>query len=574
MLLSCQRIMKTFGDRIVLKDIDLNIGRRERIGLVGRNGAGKTTLASILAGCLEYEKGSITTTRQEVNIGYLRQTEAEPELFLNVLNSEAELNGEFQRLVSQLGMDRVNRWSGERLSHLSGGEKTKFALARIWAAQPDLLILDEPTNHMDYEAISFLVSQLASYKGAAIIISHDRYFLDCTVSKIAEVDRGSIKLYQGNYSEYYQSRQKERESQLHIYESQQKEQMEIEANIARLKNWSDKAHRESRQKAAGRMGGKEYYRKKAKKRDQAVKSKIKRLEKMHQESISRPEKEVQVNFNLTAREKGGRCLLEAEDLGKSYEDLLLFSNSSFYVNRGEKVGISGPNGCGKTTLLKILNGMESLDSGRIFVSPSARIAFISQELPQGEKENLRETLKELNLEEQKNTLQLLVKLGVPYDRLTVPMGELSRGERMKIAIGNAIMGEYDLLIMDEPTNHLDVYSREALEESLIQFSGTILLISHDRYFLDRVCEKILVFDHQQIKRVEGNLSEYLTSQTVAAAYPQSSINENREELLLIETQISRILGDLSRSKPGEPGYIALDHEYRQLLQRKNELKRG
>jgi macrolide transport system ATP-binding/permease protein len=550
----------------------MDIGKGDRIGLVGRNGAGKTTLANILTGSLDFDDGTIICTRQQFNIGYLRQTEAEPELFLNVLNMETEVNGEFQRLSSHLGINQLKNWSGDRMQKLSGGEKTKIALTRVWSAHPELLILDEPTNHMDYQGISFLISELSAYKGAAIIISHDRYFLDRTISKIAEIDNGKLKMYPGNYSAYRQRRQKERESQLHLYESQQKEQNQIERKIKQLKSWSDKAHRESRQKAAGRMGGKEYYRKKAKKRDQAVKSQIKRLEKMQHEGKSRPEKEAQVIFDLTARDQGGKRLVEGQAAGKCFGELLLFKDSSFYVKRGEKVGISGSNGCGKTTLINIIGGRESLNAGSIFVSPSARIAFVNQELPQGEKDTVLDTLKAVKLGERKNTLQLLVNMGLAYDRMQVPMGKLSRGERMKIAMGMGIMGEYDLLIMDEPTNHLDVYSREALEESLIGFPGTILLISHDRYFLDRVCNVMLVFERQRIKRVESNLSDYLSSQLSPTAASGSKNNDNREELLLVETQISRLLGEFNRYQLGEADYIALDLKYQQLLQRKKALQ--
>lgn len=570
-LLSCRRIKKSFGDRIVLNDIDLDIVQGDRIGLVGRNGAGKSTLVNIMAGSLDYDDGTIIYTRQQFNIGYLRQTEAEPELFLNVLNMETEVNGEFQRLSSHLGINQVKNWSGDRIQKLSGGEKTKIALARVWAAHPELLILDEPTNHMDYQGISFLISELAAYKGAAIIISHDRYFLDRTVSKIVEIDNGKLKMYPGNYSAYQESRQKERESQLHLYESEQKEQNQIERKIKQLKSWSAKAHQESRQKAAGRMGGKEYYRKKAKKRDQAVKSQIKRLERMQQEGTKRPEKEVQVTFDLNARDQGGKRLVESQEAGKCFGELLLFKDSSFYVKRGEKVGISGPNGCGKTTLINIIGGRESLDAGSIFVSPSARIAVFNQELPQGEKDTVLDTLNTLKLEERKSTLQLLLNLGLAYDRMQVPMGKLSRGERMKAAMGMGIMGEYDLLIMDEPTNHLDVYSREALEESLIGFPGTILLISHDRYFLDRVCNVMLVFDQKKIKRVEGNLSDYLSRPSSPAVVQGLNTNDNREELLLVETQISRLLGQFNRYQPGEAGYVELDFEYQQLVQRRKAL---
>jgi macrolide transport system ATP-binding/permease protein len=425
--LSCRRIQKAFGDRMVLSDIDLDITQGDRIALVGRNGAGKSTLANILTGSMDYDYGTIISSRQEFSIGYLRQTEAEPELFMKVLKMETEVNGEFQRLSSHLGINQLKNCSGERIQKLSGGEKTKIALARVWAAHPELLILDEPTNHMDYQGINFLISELSAYKGAAIIISHDRYFLDHTVSKIAELDNGKLKIYPGNYSAYREIRQKERESQWHRYESEQKVQKEIESKIQQLKGWSDKAHRESRRKAQGRMGAKEYYRKKAKKRDQAVKSQIKRLEKMRQEGTSRPEKEVQVSFGLKAWEQGGKRLLEGQDVGKSFGELLLFKDSSFYIKRGEKVGISGPNGCGKTTLVNIIVGRESLDAGNIFVSPSARIAFLSQDLPQGEINSVLDTLKAAKLEERKNTLQLLHNLGLAYDRMQLPMGKLSRG---------------------------------------------------------------------------------------------------------------------------------------------------
>ncbi len=573
MLVTCRNVKKSYGDIVIFDGVDLDIGRGDRIGLVGRNGAGKTTLANILTGSLEYAEGSIITARQPINIGYLRQTESEPALYLNTLDGQKDLNNEFRRLASHLGIQQVQDWSGERLQNLSGGEKTKLALARVWCSQPDLVILDEPTNHMDFQGVRYLISELAAYQGAAIIISHDRYFLDQTVTRIAEVENGNIRMYHGNYSAYRDARQKERASWQHAYDSQQKEQRKIDAAITQLKTWSDKAHRESRRKGEGAMGGKEYYRNKAKKRDKAVKSQIKRLEKLHEEQVERPPKEQWVNFDLNACPKGVRRLLEADGIGKAYGELVLFNESSFYISRGEKIGILGPNGCGKTTLIKTILGEESLDAGELFLSQAARVAYISQELPQGEKETLQELVKNWTLDQQKRTFQLLVQLGIPYDRLNVAMGEVSRGERMKMAIGLAIMGEYDLLILDEPTNHLDLYSREALEESLIQFPGTIIIISHDRYLLQQVCQHWLVFGQQKINRVEGRQEDYLTKRQPDKAGSQSATASSAEELLLVETNISRVLSELSRHKPGAPGYIALDQEYSELIQRRNEIIR-
>lgn len=573
LLISCRKVKKSFGNTVVLNGVDLDICRGDRIGLVGRNGAGKSTLADILTGCLDYEEGSIITAREPINIGYLRQTESDPELYINNLNGQKEVYSEFQRLVSHLGITRFQDWSGERMQNISGGEKTKLALARVWSSQPDLVVLDEPTNHMDYQGVRYLISELAAYQGAAIIISHDRYFLDQTVSQIAEVEKGTIRMYKGNYSAYRKAKQKDRESRQHAYDSQQKEQRKIEAAVAQLKTWSDKAHRESRHKGEGNMGGKEYYRKKAKKRDQAVKSQIKRLEKMGQKQIECPPGELRVNFDLNARPQGGRRLLEADGISKAYDESVLFEDSSFYINRGEKIGILGPNGCGKTTLIKNILGEEALDAGNIFLSQSARAAYVSQALPQGEKGTLQDLIKNWPHEQQKRTFQLLVQLGIPYDRLSVSMGEISRGERMKMAMGLAIMGECDLLILDEPTNHLDLYSREALEESLIQFPGTIMIISHDRYLLQQVCQHLLVFDKRKINRIEGHVEEYLTKEQHNKAPLASAAVANEEEILLLETKITWVLSELSRIKPGTPDYIALDQEYTELVQRRNEIKR-
>jgi len=575
MLISCRQIKKSYGDAVILDGVDIDICRGDRIGLVGRNGCGKTTLANILAGCLEHDEGSLLTAREPINIGYLRQTESEPDPFINRLEGQEETPGEFQRLVSHLGITKVQDWSQQRWQNLSGGEKTKLALAQVLASRPDLIILDEPTNHMDYQGSKYLISELNSYQGAAIIISHDRYFLDQTAAQIAELENGHIRIYKGNYSAYREAKRRDRESRQHIYASQQKEQRKIEAAVTQLKTWSAQAHRESRHKGDGIKGGKEYFRKKAKKRDQAVKSQLKRLEKMSREQIERPEKERRVNFDLNTGGKGGRRLLEASEISKAYGELVLFKDSSFYINRGEKIGILGPNGCGKTTLIKTILGQEEVNAGAVFLSPAARVAYVGQELPRDEKETLHDLVANWTLDRQKRTFQLLVHLGIPFDRLSVAMGELSRGERMKMAMGLAIMDECDLLILDEPTNHLDLYSREALEESLIEFPGTLIIISHDRYLLQAVCRHLLVFNHQRVSRIEGTVEYYLAKKPFAQDSLKSQAPAepaDQEEILLLETKIAWVLSELNRIKPGTADYIALDQEYTQLVRRKNELR--
>lgn len=340
------------------------------------------------------------------------------------------------------------------------------------------------------------------------------------------------------------------------------------AAIKQLKSWSDKAHRESREKGEG-IGGKEYYRKKAKKRDQAVKSQLKRLQRMQEQQIDRPSAEWSVNFNISARGKGTGRLMTAEDIVKAYGQLSLFKDSSFYIKRGEKVGLIGPNGCGKTTLVKTILGEEKLDSGRLYLSQAARIAYVGQELPQGEKECIKDLIKNRTVEEQKRIFQLMVNLRVPYNQFNTALGDLSRGERMKIAIGLAVMNENDLLILDEPTNHLDLFSREALEESLVELSGTLLVISHDRFFLQQVCDHLLVFDQQKIRRFADRIEDYLSRKDA----DKIQVDNSEEELLLLETKISRVLSDISRYKPGDSDYAVLDQEYRLLIQQRKRLKR-
>jgi len=295
MLISCRHIKKSYNDKIVLDGIDLDISRGDRIGLVGRNGAGKSTLADILTGNSEYDEGSIISSRRKIKVGYLRQTE-DGGVFRDVMINEVEMSGELQRLTSHLGVAGLDVLGEERWHHLSGGEKSKLALAAVWAAQPDLAILDEPTNHMDYQGMEYLIQELQRFDGAVIIISHDRYFLDKTVTQIAEIEKGKITMYPGNYSDFRAAKQQLRESQWHLYKSQQKEQRKIDQAIEQLKTWSDKAHRESRHKGGGMVGGKEYFRKKAKKRDQAIKSQMKRLEKMRQEQVERPTADPRVSF--------------------------------------------------------------------------------------------------------------------------------------------------------------------------------------------------------------------------------------------------------------------------------------
>ncbi|HCX78449.1 MAG TPA: ABC transporter ATP-binding protein, partial [Firmicutes bacterium] len=295
MLLRCIDIEKSFGDLSILKGVSLEIRRGEKIGLVGSNGAGKSTLANIIFGEMAADAGTILRYDQDIRVGYLRQAAA---YSLNTLNAVlAERSESFLETASQMGLNQVARWDEERFQALSGGEKTKLALAQVWTSRPDLLILDEPTNHMDIHGVEWLAEEMKKYQGAALIISHDRWFLDQAVTRIYELEWGKAKEYPGNYSFYRQEKQRQFASQLHRYHTEQKEQRQIEADITRLKQWSAKAHRE-----AGKTDEhlKEYGRKKAKLRDQQIKSRIKMLERKKSEGTKRPREESRPQFEFEA----------------------------------------------------------------------------------------------------------------------------------------------------------------------------------------------------------------------------------------------------------------------------------
>lgn len=571
-ILSCHGISKSYGDRIILNKVELILNFGDRLGIVGRNGAGKSTLANILSGIIEADEGQLLMPKKRLRIAYLQQSETDSSLFVSELQ-EKVWNSESLKISKELGMAGVGNWDSRKLCNLSGGEKSKLALAEIWASHPDLLILDEPTNHLDYQGIEWMIKELSRFEGILLIISHDRYFLDRTVNKIAELDSAKLRYYPGNYTDFRRQKEKEIEKQWHDYEAQQREQRKLENSIRQLQKWSEKAHRESRKKSlqtGNRKGGKEYYRAKAKKRDKAIKSKLQDLEKNREVSIERPQEEPALSFDFLQSDNRGRRLLAAQDLSKSYPSTPLFSSSSFYLNRGEKLGVWGPNGCGKSTLFKLILGEEPMDEGMLFLSQSARVSYVSQDLPLEEKGTVLSLLHNTCQGEEKRVLNLLANLGINYDRCQVPLQNLSRGERMKVKLGLALMGEYDLLMLDEPGNHLDLPSREALEKSLINHSGGILIISHDRYLLEQVCDHMLIFKNGKIRRVEERLGEYLDN-TGSRPHREKAEKSNAEQLLLLDMKISHLLSEISNYKPEDPQYQELDSQYQHLIRQKQTL---
>lgn len=501
-----KHLTKTWGDRELFRDITFSASYGEHIALVGANGAGKSTLLSILEGSLEADGGSILIPLKS-STALLRQNPlSDKEL------DRLERDGIPEEALKYLRRFGMTTSTFEKLRHFSGGERTKLGLSLLLAGRPKLLLLDEPTNHLDFDGVRFLIRILKDYPGTVLAVSHDRYFLDAIAERVLEIEGGIIVEYDGNYSDYRREKARLFEEKTHRYESAQREQKRIADDISRMKQWSEKAHRDST-KADGsgnKMGYKEYKRDKAKKMDQKVKSDIKRLEKKSTASEPRPVAEKQVRFSLAGEAGHGKRVIEAEGISKSFGDRVLFSDSSFAVLRGEHVAVWGPNGCGKSTLLSILTGGDSPDSGRVRMN-GALSPFVLEQTFAGFTEDrtvlswLSDTVNGISGADRAR----LMHMGLTTELLLQPLKTLSFGEQIKVKLAAPILTGQEFLILDEPLNHLDLPMREMLEATLSKYEGTLLLVSHDVYFLKKVCDRVLLFENGRIRRLEETFAEYM-----------------------------------------------------------------
>lgn len=530
-IMKCKDISKEYGDKVILKNINLDLKLGEKVGIVGENGAGKTTLVNIITGNSVATSGEVIWYKEGIKIGYMKQA-----------------------------TDYTNLQS-----NLSGGERTKALLKSILYGDFNLLVLDEPTNHLDYEGVSWLIKKVNEFKGTIIIISHDRYFLDKTVNKIIEIEDKAVKNYNGNYTAYRDKKKKNFQDQMHSYIEQEKVKEKINNQIAELKKWSNKAHKEAGKKAietGNKVGGKQFNRAKAKKMDAQVKSKIKRLQKLQVEGVDKPKEEGYIVFNGISSGKIGSVVLEAKDISKAYDNKMLFNKSSFYIKQGEKVGVYGPNGCGKTTLIKAILGQEEIE-GEINISSSRKIGYISQDvLDINEEISIIEAFKINSRKELGKLRSDLALIGFDAESLNKKIKYLSLGERMKIKLLLLIRESYEVLILDEPTNHIDLHVREQLESVLEKYNGTIILVTHDRYMMEKICDKLLVFDNKEIKRYEYNFNEYL--EKINEKNEKKNMNR-AEENLIIDNRITCIISELSITNKDSVRYKELEKQYNELI---------
>ncbi|MGX8234686.1 ABC-F type ribosomal protection protein VmlR [Bacillus subtilis] len=526
-------------DLTVFKDINASVQQGDIIGIIGKNGAGKSTLLHLIHNDLAPAQGQIL--RKDIKLALVEQETA--------AYSFADQTPAEKRLLEKWHVPLRD------FHQLSGGEKLKARLAKGLSEDADLLLLDEPTNHLDEKSLQFLIQQLKHYSGTVILVSHDRYFLDEAATKIWSLEDQTLIEFKGNYSGYMKFREKKRLTQQREYEKQQKMVERIEAQMNGLASWSEKAHTQSTKKE----GFKEYHRVKAKRTDAQIKSKQKRLEKELEKAKAEPvTPEYTVRFSIDTTHKTGKRFLEVQNVTKAFGERTLFKNANFTIQHGEKVAIIGPNGSGKTTLLNIILGQETAE-GSVWVSPSANIGYLTQEVFDLPLEQTPEELFENETFKARGHVQNLMRhLGFTAAQWTEPIKHMSMGERVKIKLMAYILEEKDVLILDEPTNHLDLPSREQLEETLSQYSGTLLAVSHDRYFLEKTTNSKLVISNNGI---EKQLNDAAPSER----------NEREELRLKLETERQEVLGKLSFMTPNDKGYKELDQAFNELTKRIKEL---
>jgi macrolide transport system ATP-binding/permease protein len=559
LIIKATDLSKSFQLKKIFENISFDIKNGDRIGLVGYNGTGKTTLANILTGKLLPDEGTIEKVNN-LTIGTLSQSiDYEVSDFQQSLTSEKDL----LHYSSELGLTKVHEWEDFRLNHLSGGEKLKLSLSMVWASKPGFLILDEPTNHLDYKGIEWLISELEKFQGPVLIISHDRHFLDKTVNRIFEIENGNMQFYNGNYSEYQQEKQHRVQTHWHQYNVQQRIKEDIQRQMTQLSSWSDKAHRTSMKEE----GFKEYHRVKAKKRDKQVKSKMKRLaQELEKNKIEKPLEDTKVRFQFENNGKRGKRIIEAKSIYKKFGNRTLINDCQFYINKGERVGLIGGNGCGKTTLIKMILGDDTDFSGELWRSDTLKISYLSQDVD--DLPGNKNAIEALGYTDRDNILRArtyFANLGLQEEYITKPIDTLSLGERTRVKLVDMLMREYDVLILDEPTNHLDLPSREQLETTLSEFTGTIITVSHDFYFLNKLCEKLLVFENGRIRRLEMKPEEYFNKPDTLDQ------KQSEEDLMIIENRIASILGELSLLASSDQKYQKLDQEFKELIKLKRDL---
>lgn len=581
MILSCNNISKSFGTDVIIKSCSFNIEDHEKAAIVGINGAGKSTLLKIITGIEPADTGLVTLAKDKT-LGYLAQQQnlgSDNTIYDEllsvkqyILDMEKELRSIEKRMNTADGDELENlmkkysylnhRFEMENgyaykseitgvlkglgfseedftlnVNTLSGGQKTRVALGRLLLAKPDIILLDEPTNHLDMESIRWLENYLLNYNGAVLIVAHDRYFLDKIVSKIIELDNGVATVFSGNYTDYAAKKAILRNMKLKEYLNQQREIKHQEDVITKLKQFN-------REKSIKRAESRE-----------------KMLDKI--EIVDKPmELNDKMNIKLEPNVVSGNDVLTISGLSKSFDDVTLFDNIDIEIKRGERVALIGNNGTGKTTILKLINGIIEPDSGSIYLGAKVNIGYYDQEhhVLDPDKtifDEIRDAYPDLNNTQIRNTLAAFLFTNEDVFKY---IRDLSGGEKGRVSLAKLMLSNANFLILDEPTNHLDIVSKEILENALNNYTGTVLFVSHDRYFINAAATRIIELSNKTVVNYIGNYDYYLEKRDILSAKPINTVSS----------------ADIEHAKKAADSKASWQEEkvkQAQLKKIKNELKR-
>ena len=581
MILSCNNISKSFGTDVIIKSCSFNIEDHEKAAIVGINGAGKSTLLKIITGIEPADTGLVTLAKDKT-LGYLAQQQnlgsdntiydellsvkqyildmekelrsiekrmntADGDELENLMKKYSDLNHRFEMengyaYKSEItGVLKGLGFSEEdftlNVNTLSGGQKTRVALGRLLLAKPDIILLDEPTNHLDMESIRWLENYLLNYNGAVLIVAHDRYFLDKIVSKIIELDNGVATVFSGNYTDYAAKKAILRNMKLKEYLNQQREIKHQEDVITKLKQFN-------REKSIKRAESRE-----------------KMLDKI--EIVDKPQElNDKMNIKLEPNVVSGNDVLTISGLSKSFDDITLFDNIDIEIKRGERVALIGNNGTGKTTILKLINGIIEPDSGSIYLGAKVNIGYYDQEhhVLDSDKtifDEIRDAYPDLNNTQIRNTLAAFLFTNEDVFKY---IRDLSGGEKGRVSLAKLMLSNANFLILDEPTNHLDIVSKEILENALNNYTGTVLFVSHDRYFINAAATRIIELSNKTVVNYIGNYDYYLEKRDILSAKPINTVSS----------------ADIEHAKKAADSKASWQEEkvkQAQLKKIKNELKR-
>ena len=579
MILACHGIQKSFGEHLIVRDGSFHIEDHEKAALVGPNGAGKSTLLKMIVGELAPDDGNVILTKGKT-LGYLAQhqeMQSGNTIYEEVRTAKADIIA-MERRIREIEMElkhlsgdalndrletynrltatfeRENGYSCESeitgvlkglgftendftkpVDTLSGGQKTRVSLGKLLLTKPDILLLDEPTNHLDLNSIAWLETYLLNYQGAVLIVSHDRYFLNKVVTKVLEIELGELRTYMGNYSDYAAKKQQLRDIRLKEYLNQQREIKHQEEVITKLKQFN---------------------REKSIKRAESREKMLNKMEFVDKPEILNDKMDIKLEPNVIS----GNDVLTVDNLTKGFDGTVLFDNISFQIKRGERVALIGSNGTGKTTILKLINGIIPADSGSIYLGAKVNIGYYDQEhhVLDPDKtifDEIRDAYPDLNNTQIRNTLAAFLFTNEDVFKY---IKDLSGGERGRVSLAKLMLSNANFLILDEPTNHLDITSKEILENALNSYTGTVLFVSHDRYFINSTATRIIELANKTVVNYIGNYDYYLEKKDILGAKPitnntskssSSAISKlNWQEEKVKQAQQKKIKNEIKRTE--------------------------